>query len=132
MFRKLSLENFKCFTNDTINFRNITIFTGANATGKSSVIQSILLYEGAMRTEKGEIISVSDAVHVQVGSPKSFVAQNAVGNDDYDFRIGVDDRRISFYVDKENGLDLRFDKECERYGLEISYLNAERITENVL
>lgn len=40
----LTIEGFKCFKeNTTFDFNNITLLTGANSVGKSSVIQSLLL-----------------------------------------------------------------------------------------
>lgn len=40
----LSIEGYKCFKeNTTFEFKNITLLTGANSAGKSSVIQSLLL-----------------------------------------------------------------------------------------
>ena len=43
MIQKIDLENFKCHKNFKEELNQITILTGANATGKSSVIQAILL-----------------------------------------------------------------------------------------
>jgi len=43
MIENLSLKNFKCFTNQSFRFSNLTLFTGLNATGKSTAIQSLLL-----------------------------------------------------------------------------------------
>ena len=43
MIKKIKLENFKCFTGQEINFKKLTVLVGENASGKSSVIQSILL-----------------------------------------------------------------------------------------
>jgi predicted ATPase len=41
---QLTLENFKCFkTEKTFDFSRLTILTGANSSGKSSVIHAILL-----------------------------------------------------------------------------------------
>ena len=40
----LSIEGYKCFKeNTTFEFNNITLLTGSNSAGKSSVIQSLLL-----------------------------------------------------------------------------------------
>ena len=42
MIEKLHLEAFKCFEKESLEFRNLTILTGTNGSGKSSVIQAIL------------------------------------------------------------------------------------------
>lgn len=39
---KLFLENFKCFQNTELEFGKITILTGANSSGKSSILYSLL------------------------------------------------------------------------------------------
>lgn len=39
----LRLQGFKCFLDETFNLNKLTLFTGANGAGKSSVIQSLLL-----------------------------------------------------------------------------------------
>lgn len=41
MIKELKLENFKSFINKQINFAPLTVLTGINASGKSSVIQAI-------------------------------------------------------------------------------------------
>ena len=43
MIKSLRIENFKCFEDQSFNFGNLTLLTGLNGTGKSSVIQSLLL-----------------------------------------------------------------------------------------
>lgn len=42
MIDYLTMEAFKCFEKETLEFRNLTILTGTNGSGKSSVIQSLL------------------------------------------------------------------------------------------
>jgi predicted ATPase len=42
MIEKLHIEAFKCFEKESLEFRNLTILTGTNGSGKSSVIQAIL------------------------------------------------------------------------------------------
>lgn len=125
MIKSLHLEDYKCFTNQRIELNNITLFTGANAAGKSSIIQAMLLYQAGC-SNKG-IINVSQALGVQVGSPKAFIAQDSEGKGAFDFKISFDNAGIAFYVDKENGLDLRAIPDSEADEIEISYLNAERI-----
>ena len=43
MIKSLHLKNFKCFENQCFELSNLTLLTGLNGTGKSSVIQSLLL-----------------------------------------------------------------------------------------
>ncbi len=41
--KKITIKNFKCFEEQEIEFKNLTILAGANGSGKSTVIQSLLL-----------------------------------------------------------------------------------------
>ncbi|MDE6418002.1 MAG: DUF3696 domain-containing protein [Duncaniella sp.] len=43
MIRNLELKNFKCFGQESIRMRPLTIIAGGNAAGKSSIIQSLLM-----------------------------------------------------------------------------------------
>ena len=43
MIKKVIIENFKCIEKEELEFRNLTILTGENSSGKSSHIQAILL-----------------------------------------------------------------------------------------
>src|SRR5207249_10232903 len=43
MIRLLNLHNFKCFEHQSFQLRPLTLLTGLNGTGKSSVLQSLLL-----------------------------------------------------------------------------------------
>ena len=43
MITKLKIANFKSHENTILNLGNLTLLTGLNSTGKSSIIQSFLL-----------------------------------------------------------------------------------------
>lgn len=57
MISTLRLVNFKCFRDQSIALRPLTVLSGLNGTGKSSVIQSLLLlrqsYEQKLLPDKG-------------------------------------------------------------------------------
>lgn len=58
MISELRIERFKCFRDQKVQFRNLTLLVGGNATGKSTVIQSLLLLRQAYlsgKLEKGEL-----------------------------------------------------------------------------
>lgn len=42
MIKNLIVENFKCIEKEKFEFRNLTVLTGENSSGKSSIIQAIL------------------------------------------------------------------------------------------
>lgn len=43
MIRLLRLQNYKCFEDQRLDLNALTLLSGLNGTGKSSVIQSLLL-----------------------------------------------------------------------------------------
>lgn len=47
----LYINGFKCFVDKHFEFSNLTLLTGANASGKSSVIQALLLLKYASESE---------------------------------------------------------------------------------
>lgn len=57
MINNLEIENFKNIKHQYFKFKPLTILTGVNSTGKSSVIQAILLLTKSSTTIKKELIS---------------------------------------------------------------------------
>lgn len=52
MIKKWILNNFKSIGEDTpLDFRKLTIFTGANSSGKSTILQSILLVTQTLQVQ---------------------------------------------------------------------------------
>ncbi|TVP62605.1 MAG: DUF3696 domain-containing protein [Nodularia sp. (in: Bacteria)] len=43
MIKKLHLKNFKAFADENFDFKSLTLISGLNSTGKSSIIQSLIL-----------------------------------------------------------------------------------------
>ena len=43
MLRAVRLQNYKCFEDQLLEFKSLTLLTGLNGTGKSSVNQALLL-----------------------------------------------------------------------------------------
>lgn len=60
MFTKLRIQQFKCFSDQEIEFGKITILAGANGVGKSSLIQSLLLIKRCLDTSEGTQIALND------------------------------------------------------------------------
>lgn len=138
MLTALRLINFKCFRDETLQFKRLTIFAGANASGKSSVIQSLLLLESSnvLLENYGEsprqgTVDVNRIFGFQVGAPKALVSQNPIDVDEFDFAFErlEDDRRYvyQYQIDKASPLDLKVKTSDVFSGMKMQYLNAERI-----
>lgn len=56
MITQLIITGFKSFVNDTIDFGGLTLLTGLNSSGKSSVIQALLILEKVARGEKNILL----------------------------------------------------------------------------
>ena len=63
MITNITLRNFKCFRELEVNPKLITVFIGPNGTGKSSVLQALLLLKQSQGTDQinyqGEFINLS-------------------------------------------------------------------------
>lgn len=87
MITSLSLKNFKCFKSlDNIDLKQITLLTGSNGRGKSSVLQSLLLLAQSFRSGKNLEYVKFNGRFVCLGTYNDILFQNA---DAGDFSIGL-------------------------------------------
>ena len=56
MITNITLENFKCFRHISINPKLLTVLIGPNGTGKSSVLQGLLLHKQSIGESRGRPI----------------------------------------------------------------------------
>lgn len=130
MVRKIIMQNYKCFSDSEIDFSDLTILAGANAAGKSSVIQALLLAYYSLNAHD-KTIDVSKALGIQVGGPQSLVAQNSIELDNADFCLKLSDGQnwsnIYYKIDKMSPLKLDFEVGGDNILNELFYLNAERM-----
>lgn len=120
MITSLQLLNFKPFANQLLEFKRLTLFSGLNSTGKSSVMQSLLLlrqsYQQGLLPEKGLALN-GDLV--KVGT-----AQDALFE-------GAKDDFIGFNIVWENNSEavwrFKYDKEV----VDVLNLSSEQVTSEV-
>ena len=137
MISSLHLLNFKPFANQLLEFKKLTFFSGLNSTGKSSVMQSLLLlrqsYQQGLLPEKGLALN-GDFVNIGTAQDALFegakedligfgiVLENnnkAVWHFKYDREVDVlsiDSEPVSSEVYQSN-----------LFGNKFHYLQAERI-----
>lgn len=75
MIESIHIQNFKSIENQVFDFKPITILTGTNSCGKSSIIQAILIYSHytARREEKYKANSLKKYID-NLGDTKSLVS----------------------------------------------------------
>src|SRR5260370_20103757 len=92
MIRLVRLQNYKCFDNQLLEFNSLTLLSGLNATGKSTVIQSLLLlrqsYQQNLLLTTGLALN-GDLVHI--GTAKDALFEGAK-EDIIGFELVLSDR----------------------------------------
>ena len=143
MIRWLRLMNFKAFENQLFEFRPLTLLSGLNSTGKSSVIQSLLLLRQSYQQELLKELSLAlNGDLVRIGNAQDAFCESA-SYDCIEFEITYEDGkkgiwRVNYELDKKETdlLDLNFASstkqgdsiyEASIFDKKFHYLQAERI-----
>lgn len=93
--KKIVIKNFKCFEEQEVNFKNLTILAGANGSGKSTVIQVLLLFlQASKKHNLGELLL--NGYYIEAGTAGNILYENA--KEDY----------ISFELFFDNGKNLLY------------------------
>lgn len=86
MIKSIRLINFKCFMDNVLEFRKITVFAGENASGKSSAIQSLLLLaQISENTSTIENVSINTNY---LSSSENYITGELQLNDIYNMHLG--------------------------------------------
>ena len=139
MIRFLTLHNFKCFNDAELSLKNLTLVTGKNAAGKSTVLQSLLLLKQSYEMrylQDGQLCFSEQLVDLE---DYASTYSNEPDVEDGAFYIVVedeDDGRWAFTVDEgETGGKIvachseqsKPLSECPLFDESMLYLNAERL-----
>jgi predicted ATPase len=132
VIKKVIIENFKCIEKEELEFRNLTILTGENSSGKSSVIQAILLAGNHPNLVATPFNSDLRQYLLSLGDTNSLVNkyQNAK---EYHIKVKMDNfDPIELKVSKvdSNAINLRTEQfrfpNPLTYPDNLTYLNADR------
>jgi len=137
MIRRLRLKNFKCFEDQPIDLRPLTVLSGVNGAGKSSVFQALLVlrqsYLQSFLPSRGLALN-GDLV--QIGTGKDVVNQNASKDDllevHLEFDTGATDSWVCRYAPEAEVLGRMAGENSEDYShnlftSDFQYLAAERV-----
>ena len=75
MLARIDLRNFKCFTVLKLPLRPLTLLAGANASGKSTVLQSLVLLHQTMREHEWSSRLVLNGATVRLGTAGDIIDQ---------------------------------------------------------
>ena len=127
---QLSISNFKCFEHEEFNLPNLTVLTGSNASGKSTVIQALLLAHLGLRHPAGDYFNLEQEEHaLRLNSIDDIINDRHGDNivsitiDDIELRTDINDatddgREIKLHHTDGTGVPLHDS---------FIYLNAERV-----
>lgn len=127
---RVHISNFKCFEDATFELNNITFLTGANAAGKSSLVQALLLADAALETPEQQKVTIplyDPKRALDLGKVDNLINRN---KEQDIVRIKIDDTKLEFRgADEVADATLLMhitDRKKNPLG-KISYLNAERL-----
>ena len=78
MIKKISLQNFKCFRHISVDPRLVTVFIGPNGTGKSGVLQALLL----LKQSRNDVNALTLAGELIRFAPEAFMWQGPESGSD--------------------------------------------------
>ena len=81
MIAEIRLENFKRFRDLTLNAANLTVLTGANGAGKTSVLHSLLLARQMARQPDRSHVELNGADALELGGPEDVIHHEASDDD---------------------------------------------------
>ena len=88
MLRQLELRSFKCFELLRLPFAPLTLLTGLNASGKSSVLQTLVLLHQTMREHEWSTRLVLNGTDVRLGTVADVVDEQSSSSQ---FEVVLDD-----------------------------------------
>ena len=139
MLRQIKLHNFKCYLDETVPFGGLTVFSGANGAGKSTIIQAVLLMRQQLllgRTRTSDSVALTGGL-VNLGTALDVIPSFLTGRDDQTviLKAAFDSGSADFEFARaageadERGLEVSV---CSKSTLELEseafvYLSSERI-----
>ena len=137
MIESLHIKNFKCFEDQRFELGNLTLLTGLNGTGKSSVIQSLLLLRQSYQhrfLQDGKLLLNGDLI--QLGTAQDVLFEDTSEDDAFGFGLNFSGTSAEWhfkYTGRVDVAQLTSNKVSDNaydtnlFGNNFHYLPADRI-----
>ncbi len=79
MITQIGLDNFKCFTQLKLDLGKITLLTGKNSSGKSSILQSLAILNQTIIANEWSKSILLNGMNVSLGSARDVINQSLYG-----------------------------------------------------
>ena len=110
MLSLLELKHFKCFELLRLPLSNLTVLSGTNASGKSSVLQSLVLLHQTMRDHEWSDRLVLNGLVAQIGT-MSDVLDQVNGRGRFEIGLSNDEVRCNWeFVGERSDMSARLDQ----------------------
>jgi len=140
MLSNISIQNFKSLKNINLDLSNLNVFAGLNGSGKSSLIQTILLlrqsYNISIQEKQGFVINGNI---LNLGKGKDIFYQYAEESETIEIELGCNGKKLiwkfKYQVDANILEALSTPTEysfVQIFTKEFQYLNTEHISPNTL
>jgi len=134
MLDKVSIKDFKCHSNTLINLKNLTLLVGTNSSGKSSVIQSLLLVihhitDSVASPLNGHLVSIgnfSEARNI-INNAKSFELGINLGSEELKLKYTSPDGKQETSEVEILSQSEKLEEFLNYFNKHIYYLSANRI-----
>jgi predicted ATPase len=142
MIERLHLHNFKCFQDQPFRLSALTLLSGLNGMGKSTVLQAILLlrqsYQQGLLQQTGLALN---GEYIKIGTAKDALYEDATDESlSFDILYGISsEAKWSFSYDSATDVMALTSPEVHRsvyqeplFGVQFHYLEAERTGPRIL
>ena len=110
MIRRLELKTFKCFESLSLPMAPLTLLSGSNASGKSSVLQSLVLLHQTMQENEWSSRLFLNGSVCQLGTVTDVVDKNS-GTNGFEVRLANDDNSCHWwFVGDRSDMSMRVGK----------------------
>ena len=126
MIKSLRIKNFKCFEEECFELGNLTLLTGLNGTGKSSVLQSLLLLRQSYQNQflqKGRLLLNGDII--QLGPARNVLFEGA-GSDEFGFCLDFSETSAKWHFKYEWKGSKHSDRKAD-----VAILNSEQVSDDI-